>query len=141
MFIFVLVIHQNKIITMGQFSWLTQDTRKSISSTTPFEVTMTDNKGNKWTEKNYEGYGEFNGKDFYSLLSEMNGGDGNRDHGIKLYFGDEPFISPNLTKNPDHKWINRPPEDCPKQGWVSYDRWGNEIEEGDEEEEEEDEDE
>ena len=69
---------------MGQFSWITQDTGRSISSITPFQVTMTDNKGNKWTENDYEGYGEFGGKDYFSLLSEMNGGNGDRDHGIDL---------------------------------------------------------
>jgi hypothetical protein len=126
---------------MGQFSWLTQDTRKSISSLKPFEVTMTDNKGNKWTEKNYEGYGDFDGKDFYSLLSEMNGGNGDRDHGIKLYFGDEPFISPNLTENKDHKWVNRCPEDCPRQGWVVYNKFGEDITDWEEDDEEDEDDE
>ena len=47
---------------MGFFSWETQDTNKSIAnrfSKKPlFSVTMTDNKGNRWHEHNYEGYGE-----------------------------------------------------------------------------------
>jgi len=34
---------------------------------------MLDNKGNVWTEDNYDGYGRFGGKDFYELLAEMNG--------------------------------------------------------------------
>jgi hypothetical protein len=34
---------------------------------------MLDNKGNVWTEDNYEGYGRFGGKDYYELLAEMNG--------------------------------------------------------------------
>lgn len=63
---------------MGFFSWITQDTEESIpnnySSREPFSVTMTDDKGNRWTENAYEGYGEFGGKDYYVLLSEMNGG-------------------------------------------------------------------
>jgi hypothetical protein len=102
---------------------------------------MTDNKGNKWTENDYEGYGEFGGKDFYSLLSEMNGGNGDRDHGIDLWFGKEPFLSPNLTEDPTHEWTNEErPYDCPNQGWVEYDENGNEItDEEDEEEDEEDE--
>ena len=62
---------------MGFFSWNTQDTDKSIanqySNRKTFRVQMMDNKGNVWTEDNYEGYGRFGGKDFYELLAEMNG--------------------------------------------------------------------
>ena len=32
---------------------------------------MLDNKGNVWTEDNYEGYGVFGGKDYYELLAEL----------------------------------------------------------------------
>jgi len=61
---------------MGLFSWKTQDTNRSIpcdgnSSRPTFPVTMTDNKGNVWNEPNYEGYGEFGGKDYYQLVAEM----------------------------------------------------------------------
>ena len=112
---------------MGQFSWITQDTGKSISSITPFQVTMTDNKGNKWTENDYEGYGEFGGKDYFSLLSEMNGGDGNRDHGIHFTFNGQPHLSPNLNEDPTIEWKNEEPDTCPNQGWVQYDENGNEI--------------
>ena len=35
---------------------------------------MTDDKGNRWEESNYDGYGVFGGKDYYALLDEMNGG-------------------------------------------------------------------
>jgi hypothetical protein len=62
---------------MGFFSWKTQDTDKSIcnehSNRKPFRVQMMDNKGNVWTEDNYDGYGRFGGKDYYELLAEMNG--------------------------------------------------------------------
>jgi hypothetical protein len=62
---------------MGFFSWNTQDTDKSIanqySNRKTFRVQMMDNKGNVWTEDDYEGYGNFGGKDFYELLAEMNG--------------------------------------------------------------------
>jgi len=123
---------------MGQFSWLTQDTGRSISSITPFPVTMTDHKGNKWTENNYEGYGEFGGKDFYELLSEMNGGNGDRNHGIDLSFGTEPFISPNLNEDPTIEWVDYDqPESCDRQGWVEYDESGEECNEFDEDEDEE----
>jgi hypothetical protein len=62
---------------MGFFSWNTQDTDKSIanqySNRKTFRVQMMDNKGNVWTENEYEGYGVFGGKDYYELLAEMNG--------------------------------------------------------------------
>lgn len=112
---------------MGKFSWIAQDTQRSISNITPQPVTMTDNKGNKWHEKDYEGYGVFGGKDFYQLLAEMNeaeGLTGDEDHdrmiGIDIAFGDKPFISPNLNEDPDKPWRNRHPERCPDQGWVEY---------------------
>jgi hypothetical protein len=61
---------------MGFFSWKTQDTDKSIanehSNRNTFRVQMIDNKGNVWTEDNYDGYGRFGGKDYYELLAEMN---------------------------------------------------------------------
>ena len=73
---------------MGFFSWITSDTKKSIpniySRHRTFTVTMIDDKGNKFTEHHYEGYGEFGGKDYYELLDEMNGGSGDRDNGIWL---------------------------------------------------------
>ena len=62
---------------MGFFSWNTMDTDNSIanehSNRKTFRVQMMDNKGNVWTEDNYDGYGRFGGKDFYELLAEMNG--------------------------------------------------------------------
>ena len=52
---------------MGFFSWKTQDTDRSIpnvfSNRTTFKVVMVDDKGNKYVEENYEGYGEFGGKE------------------------------------------------------------------------------
>jgi len=81
---------------MGFFSWKTQDTNKSIankhSGMETFEVTMQDDKGNKWTEKDYEGYGKFAGKDYHELLAEMNRpelctGENDRSIGIRLEFG------------------------------------------------------
>ena len=62
---------------MGFFSWRTQDTDKSIANNYSirkvFKVDMIDNKGNVWTENDYDGYGVFGGKDYYELLAEMNG--------------------------------------------------------------------
>jgi hypothetical protein len=103
---------------------------------------MVDNENNKWQENNYEGYGVFGGKDFFELLADMNGKgvtqfqiderfakgydktkeesrtDLLRSIGIDLYFGDEPFISPNLYEDSRLEWKNRTPEDCPNQGWT-----------------------
>lgn len=105
---------------MGFFSWKTQDTNRSIanhySSRKPFRVFMHDNKGNKWQENHYEGYGEFGGKDFFELLAEMNG-KSTREEGIDLAYGDEPFISPNLTERKEWEWVNRSPDDCECQGY------------------------
>ena len=105
---------------MGLFSWVTQDTHKSIpcvgSKRKTFPVTMTDNKGNSWHETEYQGYGVFGGKDFYELLAEINGEIG-REAGIDLSFGDKPFLSPNLTETKNWSWVNRSPQDCPDQGY------------------------
>jgi len=89
---------------MGFFSWKTQDTDRSIanaySTRSTFTVVMLDDKGNKWYEQNYDGYGVFSGKDYYELLAEMNGltseltgeeyTDDMRMKGIDLAFKDNP---------------------------------------------------
>ena len=73
---------------MGYFSWETADTCESIpnrrSGRDLIPVKMLDDKGNEWVEYNYEGYGDFGGKDFYELLSEMNGGPSDRHVGIDM---------------------------------------------------------
>lgn len=58
---------------MGQFSWFTMDTHHRIVNGDEHTVYLVDDKGNKWKENCYEGYGVFGGKDFYELLAEMNG--------------------------------------------------------------------
>ena len=110
---------------MGQFSWIAQDTNRSISSENPKPVTMSDNKGNKWTETEYEGYGEFGGKDFYQLLAEMNNVKGltgdpdiDRGYGIDLFYSGCSFLSPNLNEGPNMEWKNEVPDSCPDQGWT-----------------------
>jgi len=109
---------------MGFFSWKTQDTNKSISnhySTRPvFKVIMTDDKGNQWIEKNYEGYGVFDGKDYHELVDEMNGGSGDRIIGIDRQFNrDKNYkdqIFPSLSE--DGAYYNGiAPEDCEDQGF------------------------
>jgi len=100
---------------MGFFSWKTQDTDKSIANhwsiRSTFHVDMIDDKGNVWSEDNYEGYGVFGGKDYYELLAEMNGfvsvenadkyTEDMRMKGIELAFKD----SPN-GNNPEVKFPN-----------------------------------
>lgn len=68
------------------FSWYTQDTGDRIIAEKPFRVVMTDNKGGKYVEECYEGYGVFGGKDYYELLAEMNGLPSDRNAGIDLAF-------------------------------------------------------
>jgi hypothetical protein len=136
---------------MGFFSWKTQDTDKSIpshySNRKTFRVQMLDNKGNVWTEDNYEGYGVFGGKDFYELLAEMNGVEIEKDienyedklrgAGISLAFskgnhsgvGTEGVYYPNLVEQADG-WVYEMagPDNCPDQGYF-YDDETDEDEE------------
>jgi len=136
---------------MGFFSWKTQDTDRSIpnrwSVRKPFTVVMTDDKGNKWFEQNYDGYGRFGGKDYYELLAEMNGlvsiktgeeyTDDMRMKGIDLAFKDNPngegtygVKFPNLVEMANG-WPYDPsgPESCDFQGYFYDD---DEAEEDDE---------
>lgn len=69
---------------MGLFSWFTQDTNHRIVNGENYKVVMTDDKGNKYVEQCYEGYGKFGGKDYYELLAEMNGLGSDRAKGIEL---------------------------------------------------------
>jgi hypothetical protein len=112
---------------MGFFSWITQDTRRSIQNVhtgLEFPVMMTDNKGNRWIENAYDGYGNFGGKDYYELLAEMNGLT-NREEGIDIYFGNKNThpnaLFPNLTEDMQWTWRNERPDDCPNQGFFDYD--------------------
>ena len=138
---------------MGVFSWKTCDTDESIannSSTRPtFEVHMIAPDGRVFTEPDYEGYGEFGGKDFYELLSELNGLESDRQVGIDLAFknnqnGDNtpgviyPKLVENLNNNVVAQYNSLPnPESCEYQGFF-YDDDIEEDDWGDEEEEEED---
>jgi hypothetical protein len=62
-------------INEGQFSWMAQDSYRQIGSEreNTIDIYMYDNEGNQWYEKEYEGYGEFGGMDYYELLAKMNG--------------------------------------------------------------------
>ena len=124
---------------MGFFSWNTQDTDKSIanqySNRKTFRVQMMDNKGNVWTEDNYEGYGRFGSKDYYELLAEMNGftsdktgevyTDEARGEGITLAFdgngsgvGTEGVYYPNLVEQAKGwRYEMGGPDSCDFQGY------------------------
>ncbi len=141
---------------MGFFSWNTQDTDKSIannySNRNTFRVQMIDNKGNVWTESDYEGYGRFGGKDYYELLAEMNGvverdkvqlqGEAYTDYvrgkGIELAFKDngsgvatEGVYYPNLVEKADG-WVYEMggPDSCDFQGYFYDEDYEGEDEEG-----------
>ena len=107
---------------MGLFSWITQDTKESISnrysSRGTFTVSMLDDKGNVWDESYYGGYGIFGGKDYFELLAEMNGKT-TREEGIELYYkkDNSSVLYPNLVQNDKYwKWKNEKPKECPHQG-------------------------
>lgn len=116
---------------MGQFSWFTQDTNHRIVNDEPFKVVMSDDKGNKYVEECYEGYGVFGGKDYFVLLAEMNGltleqfngdEDALRQAGIDLAFENSPSgRNPNI-KHPsltERGWYcnGEAPESDPDQGF------------------------
>ena len=124
---------------MGFFSWNTMDTDNSIanehSNRKTFRVQMMDNKGNVWTEDNYDGYGRFGGKDFYELLAEMNGFESDktgdeytdeaRGFGINLAFKDNGsgiatsgVLYPNLVEQAKG-WVYEMggPDNCEYQGY------------------------
>ena len=118
---------------MGMFSWHTNDTDRSIanqySCRDTFTVHMIDDKGNRYIESDYEGYGIFGGKDYYELLGEMNypeakeiGTDPDklRTMGIDLQCkraDDDNVKWPNLVEDPDREWQNEEPPNCPYQGY------------------------
>lgn len=112
---------------MGFFSWKTQDTGRSISnvhsSRGAFPVFMHDDKGNTYSEFNYDGYGEFGGVDFYQLLAEMNGGK-TREDGLDMAFDKNrkgKLRYPNLSEDPNWMWTNEEPQTCRDQGFFYND--------------------
>ena len=124
-----MVVWNESIVTEGQFSWMTQDTGKQIGSEkeNTIAVTMFDDKGNKWLERKYDGYGEFGGKDYYELLAQMNGVENaDRQDGIDIAFGKMKIkgdiLFPALIENPARFNFKRhdftqEPENDPNQSW------------------------
>ena len=112
-------------LTEGQFSWFTQDTDEQIGSEPENTITvyMHDNKGNVWKEDNYEGYGEFGGKDYYELLAQMNNVENaDRSDGIDLAFSGKKVLFPALTASPklspSHDFYEEAEND-PNQSWYA----------------------
>jgi hypothetical protein len=98
--------------------------------------------GRAYYEPDYEGYGEFGGKDFYTLLSEINGFERNRNTGIDLAFrengsGDNtpgviyPKFVEELEEDVIAQYKRLPnPEGCEMQGYF----YGGDFDEEEEEE-------
>lgn len=106
---------------MGVFSFMTTDNNRSVpnywqDARETFTVYLKDDKGNVWKESQYDGYGNFGGKDIYELIAEMNGFEG-RDKGIDIFF--EPIDDmkyPNLVTDSSVEWENKILLDCEYQG-------------------------
>jgi hypothetical protein len=128
----------------GQFSWMTQDTGQQIGSEDEnrIPVYMFDDKGNFYYEPKYDGYGDFGGMDYYSLLDKMNGGRGDRGRGIDLAFGNEKVASrvlfPALVTKPDmfnyktHDFTKEAESD-PNQSWYAPEEEDDFYDQNDEE--------
>jgi hypothetical protein len=135
------LLHEQMIVE-GQFSWLTYDTNTQIGSERQNMITvfMYDNMGNKWTEKDYEGYGSFGGMDYYDLVATMNGYTEEdvktmkgsfkelRQLGIDLAFGKiktkdkkKKTLFPALVEDPRFNWkrhdFTQEAESDPNQSW------------------------
>ena len=120
---------------MGQFSWITSDTDRSVLCDGSVKVKMLSPDGREFEETNYAGYGVFGGQDYFALVAELNGKT-TREEGIDLLFN--PDGNPNGVahladelgvKLPKIVSINAtgsyddysPTESCPEQGWRQYD--------------------
>jgi len=133
-----------KSINEGQFSWMTQDTGNQIGSEkeNTITITMFDDKGNKWEEKKYDGYGEFGGKDYYELLAQMNGIENpNRQDGIDIAFDKKKVkgkvLFPALIEDPKHfnfkkHDFTQEAEHDPNQSWYQEEEYDDDYEEYDE---------
>lgn len=121
---------------MGQFSWKTGDTKRSIHSgpcKCGFPVAMILPDNSRFIEKNYKGYGLFGNKDIYSVVSELNGFGTDRSKGIDIACYNDTHQSfkraaelgyklPKLAENLEANYKDLDyPDDCPDQGWVCFD--------------------
>jgi hypothetical protein len=130
---------------MGLFSWLTANTGRSICyinaeySTFPVYIhgILPDGTRVRFLEKSYEGSGDFGGKDYFVLLSEMNPVEGkvisddelHRSRGIRLGHRYKDVQSNGAMGNLKYPQLTESPkapvmqsfetccEDCPAQGY------------------------
>ena len=117
---------------MGQFSWITSDTQRSVSNITPFPVYVLCPDGEIIEETDYEGYGIFGGRDIYQLVAEWNcpekcNGDVDHDRRIGIsiacYDEDNAGLEFPIKIVEDVNLLYgdvKPSPGCPNQGWVSY---------------------
>ena len=133
-----------KVLNEGQFSWFTQDSEEQIGSErmNTIDVWMYDNEGNSWYEKEYAGYGEFGGMDYYELLAKMNGyseedlrkGQEMRNLGIDLAFKKlktkdkgRKVLFPALVANGKYNWkrhdFTEEAESDPNQSWYQEEEY------------------
>jgi hypothetical protein len=121
-------IDESTEVNEGQFSWMTHDTEKQIGSEKQNTITvyMFSDKGERWEEKRYEGYGEFGGKDYYELLAQMNGVENaDRQDGIDIAFDKKKVkgkvLFPALVQDPKFNWkrhdFTQEAEHDPNQSW------------------------
>ena len=115
---------------MGFFSWKLADKPEQTifnqhcdQGPTPCIMLLPD--GTQYLELEYDGYGDFGGHDFYSEVSLLNGGDGDRMHGIDLMQVNKFECAPPGIKAPKLVSVecSRPYADlpnnktCPTQGY------------------------
>jgi len=122
------------LVTEGQFSWMAQDTGRQIGSERENTITvyMYSDKGERWEEKGYEGYGEFGGKDYYELLAQMNGVENaDRQDGIDIAFGKKKVkgkvLFPALVQDAKYNWkrhdLTEEPANDPNQSWYQEEEY------------------
>ena len=124
---------KERILKMGFFSWKTSDTQKSISNkysdkgALPVYLITPGNE--KIYEKEYQGYGVFDGYDAYALLARWNkpeecNGDEEHDRRIGCAIGctDKKMESLKyplkFAENPNYRYEDLPPaKNCRHQGY------------------------
>lgn len=120
---------------MGQFSWFSSDEKKRIVINEIKNIMMIGPNAKFLQETEYEGYGEFGGKDIYEYIAELNNLK-TRDEAIDAVFAFNPtgalqtaesmgLIIPRLLTNSEN--FNKPynlfpaPEPDPNQGFIEID--------------------
>ena len=120
---------------MGFFSWIKSDDQEPVRNRYteggPTPCKMLDDTGREFIELNYEGYGVFDGMDYYALVAYMNGTpeiespEAARDIGINLCDLNRHDPAPDHIKTPrivslecTASWQELEPSKCdPNQGY------------------------